>query len=44
MDTLKDWTKITVETEDGKLLATITAENILVEDGMVVRMTPKYEK
>lgn len=44
METLKDWTKVIVETEDGKRLATITAKEILAEDGIVVRLTPDYEK
>lgn len=44
MEPLKDWIKILVETEDGKRLATITAKEILAEDGIVVRLTPEYEK
>lgn len=44
MKTLKDWTKILVETEEGEPLATITEEEIVAEDGIVVRLTPEYEK
>ena len=44
METLNDWTKIVIETEAGTPLATITADEILAEDGIVVRLTPEYEK
>lgn len=44
MKTLRDWAEITIETEDGKTIASISGEDIIVEDGYVVRMRPDYEK
>ena len=45
IETLSDITKIVVETEekDPKIIAVITAENVDVEEGFRVRLTPKYE-
>lgn len=43
-ETLKDYTKIIVETdeENPKTIAEITANEITPADGYRVRMTPKY--
>lgn len=43
-DTLMDYTKIVVETDEElpKAVAEITADNIIPADGYRVRLTPKY--
>ena len=44
-DTLKDYTKIVVETDedDPKVIAEITPSDITPADGYRVRLTPKYD-
>lgn len=44
-DTLKDYTKIVVETDEENpvTIATITNGEILVAGGYRVRLTPKYD-
>ena len=43
--TLKDYTKITVETdeEESQTIAEITADTVTLADGYRVRMTPAYD-
>ena len=45
METLKDYTKIVVETDekDPVIIATITTEEVKVVDGYRVRFTPLYD-
>jgi len=45
MDTLKDYTKIIVETDEENpvTIAEITPEEITPADGYRVRLTPKYD-
>ncbi len=45
MDTLKDYTKIIVETdgENPVTIAEITSDETKVTDGYRVRLTPKYD-
>lgn len=44
-DTLKDYTKIIVETDEENpiAIAEITSEEIKTADGYRVRLTPKYD-
>ena len=44
MDTLNDYTKIIVETDEENpiTVAEVTSEEISVDDGYRVRVTPKY--
>lgn len=44
MKTLGDWTEITIEAEDGEVIASISSEDIIVKDGYVIRMRPDYDK
>ncbi|MBC1456240.1 hypothetical protein [Listeria newyorkensis] len=43
-DTLKDWARIIVETDEETpiTIAEISAENIALADGYRVRLTPTY--
>ena len=45
VETLKDYTKIVVETDekDPVIIATITTEEVKVVDGYRVRLTPLYD-
>lgn len=45
LETLKDYTKIVVETDekDPVIIATITTEEVKVVDGYRVRLTPLYD-
>lgn len=45
METLKDYTKIVVETDekDSVTIATITTDEVKVVDGYRVRLTPLYD-
>lgn len=44
-ETLKDYTKIVVETDETnpETIATITKDDVFVAHGYRVRMTPKYD-
>ena len=46
VEALSDITKIVVETdeEEAKTIAVITADDVDVEEGFRVRITPKYER
>lgn len=46
VEALSDITKIVVETdeEEAKIIAVITADDVDVEEGFRVRITPKYER
>lgn len=45
METLKDYTKIAIETdeENPTTIATVTSVNVEVADGYRVRLTPLYD-
>lgn len=43
MKTLREYTEITVTTDEGEVLASITPENIIVQGGYEVRMKPDYD-
>lgn len=44
MKTPEEWTEITVSTDDGEIIASITPDNIIVKGGYEIRMRPDYDK
>lgn len=43
MKTLKEWAEITVVKDDGEVIASVTPDDIVVEDGYEIRMRPDYD-